>query len=80
MMLWHNTALEQSNEDSNMSTRKSLERMHREDSRVERVQALISYNSGQSLRILMDVVKPWKLCSEGHMFFSMTVHRLIRVI
>jgi len=55
------TVLEQSKEQSRKfqyaSEEESLERTYREDFRIERAQALISDDSKQSLRVLMDIVK-----------------------
>jgi len=53
-------ALEQSNEDSSMPARTSHSKEHsRIPAVVERAQALISDDPGQSLHVLMDVMKPW---------------------
>jgi len=60
-----------------MPARKRKTRTARILAVIERAQALISDNPGQSLCVLIDVMKPWKLWRpEGHMFFSRTVHRL----
>jgi len=57
-------ALEQFNEDSSMSARKSLERNL---AVVEKAQVLISDDPGQSLRVLMDVVE---IVASGKPYFS----------
>jgi len=81
------SASEQSNESSSTPARKShsKERTAKTPAVVERTQALISKDRGQSLRKLasiVDVSEPTmrRIAEEGHMFFSRTVHRLTRAI
>jgi len=81
------SASEQSNESSSTPARKShsKERTARIPAVIERIQALISEDPGQSLQKLTSIGKcseaEWKLlCLEGHMFFSRMVQQLTRAI
>jgi len=90
MTLWQNMVLqsnEQSNESSSTLARKSYskERTTRLLAVIERIQALISGDPGQSLRKLASIVgvsEPTmrRITEEGHMFFSRTVQQPTRAI